>query len=205
VDKPPGVLTVPGRGEDPSTSLWRRLEQDRGERLWVVHRLDRETSGVLVLARTAEAHRQGSVAFEKGQVEKEYLAFAHGVPSASVIQEPLLVGERGRVSVAPAGQKGAKAALTRVSVVRRWPQHGVSLVKCLPATGRQHQIRVHLAHVGAPLLCDALYGERESPWPMSRVALHAQRLVVPPSWGGHELVAPLPEDFVATLRALDGV
>jgi hypothetical protein len=292
VDKPPGVLTVPGRGEDPSTSLWRSLESERGERLWVVHRLDRETSGVLVLARTPEAHRQGSIAFEQGRVEKEYLAFTQGVPRASVIQEPLVVGERGRVSVAQPGQKGAKSALTRVSIVRRWPEHAVAMVKCLPATGRQHQIRVHLAHAGAPILCDPLYGERrgsdrdsptkegsrsdprseqtherrgsdrdsptkegslagrpaspeprseqtherrgsdrDSPtkegslagrpaspepwseqehdrttsWPISRVALHAARLVVPASWGGHELTAPLPPDFVATLRALDGV
>jgi tRNA pseudouridine32 synthase/23S rRNA pseudouridine746 synthase len=198
-------LTVPGRGEDPATSLWRRLEAERSERLWVVHRLDRETSGVLVLARTAEAHRQGSLAFEQGRIEKEYLAFVQGLPSASVIREPLVVGERGRVSVARAGQEGAKKALTRVSVVRRWPEHGVSMVKCLPATGRQHQIRVHLAHVGAPILCDPLYGERASSWPIERVALHAARLVVPASWGGHELTAPLPADFVATLRALDGV
>lgn len=201
-------MVIPARGEDPAQSLHRQLEASRGETLWVVHRLDRDTSGVFVLARTAEAHRQWSMAFSEGRVGKEYLALTRGTPAARSIQEPLRVDERGRVTVAARGQKGAKSAQTRLSVVRRWAEPDICLVRCLPTTGRQHQIRVHLAHLGAPLLADPLYGREApptAPLPIARTALHAERLVAPAALGGIEVEAPLPPDFVETLRALDQV
>lgn len=193
---------IPGRGEDPALSLQQQLETLRGERLWVVHRLDRDTSGVLVFARTAEAHRDWSIAFSEGRVEKEYLAFTAGSPKATNVRVHLIEEERGRMRVADKSERGAKASETRISVVRRWAAHDICLVRCTPLTGRTHQIRVHLAHVGAPLLADPFYGERQTSWPMDRTALHAAKLIGPPSVGGIEIGAPLPRDFVELLRAL---
>jgi RluA family pseudouridine synthase len=204
VDKPSGVVVIPARGEDPAASLWRRLELLRGERLWVVHRIDRQTSGVLVLARTEEAHRIWSVAFQNGRVEKTYLAFTQGIPARGEIRAPLIEDGRGRMRVAGPEERG-KPARSLVSITRSWPAAGVALVQVEPRTGRQHQIRVHLAHDGAPILGDPIYGE---PPPealgLERLALHASRLIGPPDLGSTEVTSPLPADFVAAMRALDG-
>lgn len=205
VDKPAGVVVVPARDEDPEGSLWRTLERERGERLWVVHRIDRETSGVLLLARTEEAHRALSRAFEQGRVEKEYLAFTAGIPEARSVTAPLVVGRRGIVKVVPPGTAGAKTSRTDLAVVRRWTHpEPTALVRCRPHTGRQHQIRVHLASVGAPLLGDPLYGS--GPTELApRLALHAARIVFPrpEGRGTEELSAPMPPDLVALQRALE--
>ena len=203
VDKPPDVLVVPGRGEDPSDSLHHRLQLARGERLWVVHRLDRETSGVLVFARSAEAHRGWSMAFEAGQIEKSYLALCAGRPTEKLVRVPLVDDDAlRRVRAGAPGEKAAKPAQTKISLVRFWPEHGLSLVRCLPLTGRRHQIRVHLALAGAPILCDPLYGSREAPFGAQRTMLHAERLVPPPRLGAGELYAPLPRDFGGVLSQL---
>lgn len=202
VDKPSGVVVVPARGEDPASSLWRTVEALRGERLWVVHRIDRGTSGVVVFARNPDAHRQWSAAFEQGQVDKTYLAFTHGCPPRGEIRVPLTEAERGRMRVASPGEPG-KPSRSFVTVTRTWP--GVSLVQVEPRTGRQHQIRVHLAHVGTPILRDPLYGELPADaLPIDRLALHASRLVAPHALGGVEVTAPLPADFIALIGALQG-
>lgn len=202
MDKPSGVVVVPARGEDPAGSLWRALEAARGERLWVVHRIDRGTSGIVVFARDEGAHRAWSTAFERGQVEKTYLALTHGVPPRGEIRAPLTAAERGGMRVARSDERG-KPARSLVSVVRAWTD--LALVQVEPRTGRQHQIRVHLAHVGTPILCDPLYGDPPAtPLPIDRLALHASRLVAPHALGGVEISAPLPADFVAVVRALGG-
>lgn len=205
VDKPAGVVVVPARDEDPEDSLWRALERERGERLWVVHRIDRETSGVLLLARTEAVHRTLSLAFEQGRIEKEYLAFTAGIPEVRSVSTPLLVGRRGRVKAVPATTPGARPSRTDLVVVRRWhrPQP-TALVRCHPHTGRQHQIRVHLASAGAPLLGDPLYGA--GPTELApRLALHAARIVFPrpEGRGTEEVSSPLPADLVALQRALE--
>ncbi len=205
VDKPAGVVVVPARDEDPAESLWRRLEAERGERLFVVHRLDRDTSGVVLLARTEEAHKALSQAFERGSVEKEYLAFTAGIPAPGPIVASLVVGRRGVVHVARPGEQG-KASRTDVALVRRWPELPAALVRCRPRTGRQHQIRVHLASVGAPLLGDPLYGDEASEaLGAPRLALHAARIVFP-SPGGRgteEVSASLPADLAALQASLE--
>jgi RluA family pseudouridine synthase len=204
VDKPAGVVVVPGRGEDPGESLWRRLEATRGERLWVVHRVDRDTSGVVLFARTAEAHRDLSVAFTQRRVHKEYLAFTRGVPSHAELDAPL--AERGRrVVVDPAG----RPSHTTVRIELRFPS-GAALVRASPVTGRRHQIRVHLAHAGAPLLVDPLYGstepivDRDGAVVCDRLTLHAARIVFPVPGEGfeEEVAAPWPADLARLHRTL---
>jgi 23S rRNA-/tRNA-specific pseudouridylate synthase len=204
VDKSAGVVVVPARGEDPAGSLWRRLEVERGHRLWVVHRVDRDTSGVVLFATTAEAHRDLSVAFTQRRVHKEYLAFTRGVPSRFELDAPL--AERGRkVVVDPAGQRSH----TSVRVELRTTS-GVALVRAFPITGRRHQIRVHLADAGAPLLVDPLYGsaepilDRDGSVVCDRLTLHAARIVFPVPGDGfeEEIAAPWPADLARLHRTL---
>lgn len=232
VDKPPGQAVVPARGEEPGDSLWRTLERARGERLWAVHRLDRNTSGVVLFARDAAAHRALSMAFEQRAVHKTYLAFTRGAPpaDAGVIDAPLHPARRGKMRPAAPGEAGALAAETAYRVLRRWQAalgdvalgdvaprdaapRDVALIEAQPRTGRHHQIRVHLRFVGAPLLVDPSYGRGEpvsaavagGEVVLARLGLHASRLVFPAPDTGEAITvdAPLPADLQALMQALD--
>src|SRR6266702_3415965 len=165
LDKPAGRLVIPGRGP-PERSLREELEERFG-RLWVVHRLDRGTSGVLVLARTAEAHRALNLAFDRREVEKRYLAIVRGVPPAAArLDAAIAPARRGRMRPARAGDPRGKAASTVVRLLESYPARealglpALALVEALPETGRTHQIRVHLAWAGTPLAVDPDYGEK---------------------------------------------
>ena len=177
-DKPGGVLTVPGRmgAADPRPCLGRQLERELRCRLWPVHRLDLEVSGLVLFARHAEAHRVASVAFESRRVRKRYQALTEGAerddarPDARFSWESLLVRGKKRSFEAPHG----KAALTEARLVERLPAvpwvagaeaPGETPAEILrfelePHTGRAHQLRVHLARAGFPVVGDALYGSR---------------------------------------------
>jgi tRNA pseudouridine32 synthase/23S rRNA pseudouridine746 synthase len=214
VDKPAGRLVIPGRGTD-ERSLREELEAAHG-RLWVVHRLDRGTSGVLLFARTAEAHRALNLAFDRGEPRKRYLALVRGTPPPERrIEIAIAPARRGRMRPARPGDERGKRAVT---VVRRleqlparpWAGGALALVEALPETGRTHQIRVHLAAAGFPLAVDPDYGD-DAPLVapdgaplLARTPLHAARLeVAHPSGGGTLVVeAPLPEDLARTLAAL---
>jgi tRNA pseudouridine32 synthase/23S rRNA pseudouridine746 synthase len=160
VDKPAGRLVIPGRaGGEPS--LREELEALHGP-LWVVHRLDRGTSGVLLFARTAEAHRALNLQFERGEPRKAYLALVAGLPpDAWRCEEALAPARKGKVRPARPGEAGAKAAATGFEVLERFPARGgwpaCALVEARPETGRTHQIRVHLKCAGHPLLVDPDY------------------------------------------------
>lgn len=207
VDKPAGLATIPARGEDPASSAWRRLERERGERLWVVHRLDRDTSGVLLFARTAAVHRSLSTAFASGGVRKTYLAFVRGEPAAASgsIDVALHAARKGKMRPAAGNEPGSLAATTGFRAVSVWrtPLGPVSLLEVSPRTGRQHQIRVHLRFAGVPLLVDPLYGRAadrpDAAW-IDRLTLHASRLTFddPETSATAVVEAPLPPD----LRAL---
>jgi tRNA pseudouridine32 synthase/23S rRNA pseudouridine746 synthase len=213
IDKPAGRIVIPGR--TPERSLREELEPAYG-RLWVVHRLDRGTTGVLVFARTAAAHRTLNLAFDRGEPEKTYLAIVRGSPPAELrVDAPIAAARKGRMRAAERGDPRAKPAATRLRVLeafpaRRWTAGPLALVEARPETGRTHQIRVHLAHAGFPLALDPDYGE---PGPLagpdgavllSRTPLHAARLVLRHPTGGGALVldAPLPPDLGALLAAL---
>jgi len=207
VAKPPGRIVIPGRGPSEPTLL-DEAQAEHG-RLWVVHRLDRGTSGVLLFARSAEAHRAVNLAFDRQEVEKRYLALVRGaLPDALRVEAALSPGRKGRMRVAGPGEVRAKPAATRLRVVERFSRVEVSaLVEAEPETGRTHQIRVHLAHAGAPLALDPDYGP---PGPLcaadgslllERTPLHAARLALRHPVTGERLVieAPMPEDLARLL------
>jgi tRNA pseudouridine32 synthase/23S rRNA pseudouridine746 synthase len=214
VDKPPGRLVIPGRGTD-ERSLREELEEVHG-RLWVVHRLDRGTSGVLLFARTAEAHRALNLAFDRGEPRKRYLALVRGVPPVERrIDLAVAPARRGRMRPARPGDPRGKQAATlvrrlEVFPARRWAGGDLALVEAVPETGRTHQIRVHLAAEGFPLAVDPDYGD-ETPLRgpdgnvlLARTPLHAARLEVrhPAGGGALAIEAPLPADLAAALEAL---
>jgi tRNA pseudouridine32 synthase/23S rRNA pseudouridine746 synthase len=215
VAKPPGRIVIPGRtGQE--RSLREELEGSHG-RLWVVHRLDRGTSGVLLFARTAAAHRTLNLAFDEGVPEKRYLALVRGAPPESVrVDVPLAKGRKGKVRPGWPGEAGAKPSATRFRRLESWPAPALggpfAWIEALPETGRTHQIRVHLLTLGTPLALDPDYGE-EGPlrradgtvW-LARTPLHAESLrIVHPSDGrALELRAPLPADLEAALAELRG-
>jgi len=215
VDKPAGMLVIPGRSEDAAPSLREELEARLKRKVYVVHRLDRDTSGVVVFALTPEVHRALSMAFESGQVHKRYLALVEGrLEAPQVVDAALASGRKGRMRVARPGEEG-KPSTTKFRPVEVFAS--ASLVEAEPLTGRTHQIRVHLLSLGHPLLVDHQYG-RDTPWTarelggvgegqvLARTPLHAARLEWPalPGVEARVLESPLPEDMasaVALLRA----
>jgi tRNA pseudouridine32 synthase/23S rRNA pseudouridine746 synthase len=214
VDKPAGRLVIPGRGTG-ERSLREELEELHG-RLWVVHRLDRGTTGVLLFARTAEAHRALNLAFDRGEPAKRYLALVRGAPPAERrIDLAIAPARRGRMRPARPGDARGKPSATRVRLVeafppRPWAGGALALVEALPETGRTHQIRVHLAAEGLPLAVDPDYGD-DAPLRgpdgavlVARTPLHAARLEVTHPADGRPLAieAPLPEDMAAAIEAL---
>ena len=155
VDKPAGLPTLPD-GWDTSAPYLKGLLESQVGRVWIVHRLDRETSGVIILARSAEAHRELNRQFEQRLVQKIYHALV-GAPAweERPVDLPLRTnaGRRHRTVV---DHRAGKQALTRLRLLERWQKAG--LVEAIPATGRTHQIRVHLAAIGHPILGNWLYG-----------------------------------------------
>ena len=203
LDKPAGLpsqATLTGdRGTLPDLAA--RL---LGGEVEIVHRLDRETSGVVVLARTRKAAAALAEAFRRGTPEKTYLALCARSPEppegridAPIGKDPRRAGSR---RVAPGGD----AAATRYRTLASGP--GAALVEARPETGRTHQIRVHLAHLGAPLLGDPRYGgpRRVGGVEVHRVMLHAFRLEIAHPATGETMTfeAPVPEDFRQVERAL---
>jgi tRNA pseudouridine32 synthase/23S rRNA pseudouridine746 synthase len=214
VDKPAGRLVIPGRGGG-ERSLREELEAAHG-RLWVVHRLDRGTSGVLLFARTADAHRALNLAFDRGEPAKRYLALVRGTPPAERrVDLAIAPARRGRMRPARAGDPRGKPSATVIRLLeafpaRAWAGGALALVEALPETGRTHQIRVHLAAEGWPLAVDPDYGDDaplrgpDAAILLARTPLHAARLAVRHPADGRPLVleAPLPADLAAAVEAL---
>ena len=216
VDKPPGRLVIPGRGREVGPALREELEALCG-RIWVVHRLDRGTSGVLLFARTAAAHRALNMAFDRQQVEKRYLAIVRGSPGAlrdewrSTV--PIAPARRGRMRPGRPGDPRARVAATRFRVLERFPARAgtvaLALLEAVPESGRTHQIRIHLSHSGFPLAFDPDYGEVEplrdgtGAILLQRTPLHAARLALVHPATGRALAieSPLPEDMRRLLEA----
>ncbi len=219
LSKPAGLLVIPDRYDRSIPNFQDLLTADGGS-IWVVHRLDRDTSGVIVFARTAEAHAHLNAQFEGREVRKRYLALCRGggEVDGGTIDLPLSHHPRvdGRMVV---DRKGGRECVTEYKVVERFT--GFVLVEAMPKTGRTHQIRVHLAETGLPIVADPMYGDRE-PFRLSnikrgyregaepekpllaRTALHAAGLEFthPRTGSPVSFEAGLPKDLRSALQSL---
>jgi len=208
VDKPWGEPVIAARGEPPEACVQKRLERELGRRVFVVHRIDRDASGVVLFALDAAAHRAASLAFEHRRVRKSYLAFLAGglAPAAGRIEAPLHSARKGKTRPARPGEPGAQPALTEYDTRRSFELGAsrVSLVDARPHTGRHHQLRVHFRSAGAPILFDPLYARGLAPAglegaPCARLALHAAELELEAEGGrpAIRVAAPLAPDLAA--------
>jgi 23S rRNA pseudouridine1911/1915/1917 synthase len=165
IDKPAGLPMHPTARFFKNTLTALLRERYPGEPLQIAHRIDKETSGLLLVARGYEAARGLKMAFSRHAIEKTYLAIVRGSPpdDEGEVAAPMLLDRAARVRVkmktVSAEAAGALPALTRYRVLERLPEH--ALVACLPRTGRQHQIRVHMQHLGCPIVGDKLYGHAD--------------------------------------------
>jgi len=227
LDKPAGLVVHPAPGNLDGTLvnavLAHAAEDLTGiggeKRPGIVHRLDKETSGVMVVAKSQAAHTALSEAFATRDLDREYLALVWGLPAPAAGEVDAPIGrhptDRKRMAVV---QRGGKVALTRYRIERGYGA-AAALLRCRLATGRTHQIRVHLAHIGHPLVGDPVYlkrmpasaralpsGQREALLAFPRQALHAATLGFRHPITGESLrfSAPLPPDMQALLDLLEG-
>jgi 23S rRNA pseudouridine1911/1915/1917 synthase len=225
INKPPGMVVHPAKGHWKGTltsALQFHFDKLSGAggatRPGIVHRLDRDTSGVLVVAKTDQAHFALADQFEERSTEKEYFAITAGVPDRDrdIIDLPIGVHPYQREKMAIRRDHAtSRPAQTFYEVSERFD--GYAGLRVVPKTGRTHQIRVHLAHIGCPVLCDKHYGGRatltrgeitrdpdDREVILSRQALHARRLALihPTTKASLEFVAPLPADIAAVLTLL---
>ncbi|MGA9285116.1 MAG: RluA family pseudouridine synthase [Solirubrobacteraceae bacterium] len=202
VDKPPGLVVHPARGHREGTLSQLLTEAGMGgtgggdpERAGIVHRLDRDTSGLLVVARSEEAHRLLQAALRERLIEREYVALVEGRPPSrtGTIEAPIGRHPRIRTRMAVGGT-GAREARTHFTLERSLGQ--VSLLRLRLDTGRTHQIRVHLQAIGYPVCGDPEYGTPGT-LGLERQFLHATRLAFPhPITGAPiEVESPLPPDL----------
>jgi RluA family pseudouridine synthase len=210
VDKPAGLSVLPDGWEKDAPYLVKLLEEQHGK-IWIVHRLDKITSGVMVFGRDAETHRTLNKQFENHQAEKVYHAIVQGNPKwdEKAARHPLRanVGHKHRTMV---DNKNGKPSETRFKILKRFqarPEEGLmdaALIEAKPMTGRTHQIRVHAYALGHPLLGDTLYGVygAEETEIIARPALHAYSLTVEMNGERFTFKAPYPDDFRAALERL---
>ena len=207
VDKPAGLPVLPDGWEKDAPYLVKTLEEKYGK-VWIVHRLDKGTSGVMVFARDAETHRTPNIQFENHQAEKIYHAIVQGNPQweEKTARHRLRanVGHKHRTMV---DDKNGKPSETRLKVIRRYqasPEQGrgeSALIEAKPMTGRTHQIRVHAYALGHPLLGDTLYGAEKTEI-IARPALHSYSLTVEKNGEHTTFKAPYPDDFRVALDTL---
>ena len=201
INKPAGLPILPDGWEKDAPYLVKMLEEEYGK-IWIVHRLDKITSGVMVFARDAETHRTLNIQFEERRTEKVYQAIVEGIPqwNEKIAKHPLRinVGHKHRTGV---NDKYGKPSETRFKVIKRFQE--AALIEARPVTGRTHQIRVHAYALGHPLLGDILYGGSETNL-IARPALHAHSLTFthPQSGERQTFLAERPQDFVETLELL---
>jgi 23S rRNA pseudouridine955/2504/2580 synthase/23S rRNA pseudouridine1911/1915/1917 synthase len=217
VNKPSGLLTIPDR--EGNVALKNMLQQKYGE-IFTVHRLDRDTSGIVVFAKNEKTHKVLSQQFENRETSKIYNGFVLGVPSqaSGVINEPIAEHpvKKGMMTVFRKG----KESITEYEVLESFRLYSWMQFRIL--TGRTHQIRVHMKHLGHPIVCDEMYGdgkpvfistikrnyklskttEEERPI-LSRLALHAAQLRFVLNGQEYELKAELPKDMRALLQQLE--
>lgn len=204
VDKPAGMVTHPSKGHDEGTLVHGLLDAgiaggDDPDRPGIVHRLDRDTSGLMLVARTERDHRRLSRMMRDRDVERRYLALVHGVfPPALTVDRPIGRDPRRRTrqAVVPVG---GREAVTHFRTVEQLG--ALTLIEARLETGRTHQVRVHLESAGFPVVGDPVYGQRRATLGLDRQFLHAYRLALPHPETGEPLAfeSALPADLDAVL------
>jgi 23S rRNA pseudouridine1911/1915/1917 synthase len=209
VDKPPGLVVHPAPGHERGTLVnallarYPDLPMDEEGRPGIVHRLDKDTSGLIVVARSEEVRRGLQAQFKAGEVLKVYLALVEGnvEPRNGIIDAAIGRDAKNRKRMAVV-QRGGRPAVTEYRVLEHLDGH--SLLELRPRTGRTHQVRVHLAFIGHPVVGDSVYGRRKQRLEVGRQFLHAHRLGFqhPASGRRLELVSDLPADLEQILERL---
>jgi RluA family pseudouridine synthase len=227
VNKSSGIAVSPDRWDISKERLDTLVAESLGaQKIYTVHRIDRETSGLVVFAKNSEVHKTFSMAFENRQIEKRYIAVVYGRPSwKETVCDLALVPNGNKKHLTIIDRFRGKKALTAFRLLGSAGNY--SVLEAMPETGRIHQIRVHLAALGHPVVCDELYGNskpvllsaikrswrgdplEERPL-LSRLGLHAAELFIPGYIGksaetaaGLSLKAPLPRDMKALVRQLE--
>lgn len=208
VNKPAGMVVHPATGNWSGTFVNALLYHCKHDlpnpenlRPGIVHRLDKETSGLLLAAKTTDAHQKLIQQFASREIQKEYIAVCLGNPGNALIEAPIARDPRNRQRMAVANQ-GGKSAITSIETLSF--KHNISIVKAYPKTGRTHQIRVHLKHRGTPILGDKLYGNKHANANVDRQLLHAHMLSFkhPITSSPLHLTAPPPADIQEYLTKL---
>ena len=218
INKPAFVSSMSERTSDKIVNIL-ALAKEKYDDIQLCHRLDKETSGVLMLAKNSEAYRNASIQFEDRQIKKEYHALVNGVHQFDSISVFLPIAKLKDGTAVKIDRTKGKLAETIFFTEKAYQQH--TLVRCYPVTGRMHQIRIHLKCLNAPIVCDPTYGgdyiylskvkrkfnlkmeDEELPL-IKRVALHAHKLAFYDLDGQvKEITAPYPKDFDVLIKQLD--
>jgi len=173
VNKPAGLLSVPGRGADKQDCMISRVQATHPNAL-IVHRLDMSTSGILVLALDKETHRELSKQFQERKVSKQYIAIVKGQPKKNegMIDKPMTCDWPNRPKQIISEKQG-KQAQTRYKILEYFAQNNTSRLLLTPITGRTHQLRLHCQFIGHPILGDQLYADSETKIMAKRLLLHS--------------------------------
>ncbi len=211
INKPAGMVVHPAAGHVQGTLVNAVLGHapdlegvGDAQRPGIVHRLDKDTSGLIVVAKTDAAHRELQRQFKDREVEKGYLALLDGQPPTDTGRIEAAIGrdvrERKRMAVVP--ERQGRPAVTEYKVVEKFAAH--TLVEARLLTGRTHQLRLHFAYLKCPIVGDKVYGRRTPSLPLDRQFLHAARLTLklPGSGQARTFTAPLPDDLAKVLQLL---
>lgn len=211
INKPAGLVVHPGAGNHAGTLVNALLayyppirEVGEGDRPGVVHRLDKDTSGVMVFAKTDKAYRWLVKLFKAREVHKTYLVLVDGHPPTPTgrIEAPVERDSRARTRMAVGMRGQGKPAVSEYFQMQKFTEH--TLLEVRPITGRTHQIRVHLSYLGVPVVGDTLYGRRNPSIAMDRIFLHANTLTLrlPGDRTERNFEVPLPDDLQSVLATL---
>ena len=211
IDKPAGMVVHPAAGHDTGTLVHAVLGYDPDlegiggeERPGVVHRLDKDTSGLIAIAKNERAHRWLVEQFKERRVEKTYLALVDGKPPTPTgrIEAPIGRDPRDRKKMAIVKLEKGRQAISEYKTLENFPRH--TLLEFHPHTGRTHQIRLHCAFLGCPIAADTTYGHRKPSLELNRHFLHAWRLkiILPGEQNPRLFEAPLPNELTQVLEAL---